>query len=383
MRYVIIGAGIAGTTAAEELRKLDPSAEVVLLSEELHRVYSRVLLPHYVKGKVEREKCFLKKEDWYAAQNIEWLPGVVAESIDTTNKFVMGSDGREYDYDKLLITTGGEVKTIEVSDRQVSYFRTLDDADHLLQLLGELLPSPRGDKEGWEAPHADIIGGGFIALEYINMFADRQISADVHLRGARFFRSVLDVDSSELIRAKAESDGITVHQNSVKESFDGLVGVGIGIAPDLSLVRQAGIEVNDGIKTNEYLETNLADVYAAGDVAEYFDLIAGRQRMSGNWMNAQMQGRAVAKVMTGNRTAFRLVSSYATNCRGLEVIFIGDTGREAAEEIRVIGSIAEGGVAQHFLRGGKLVGATLVGRNADRAKLTKAINDQTPYVDFS
>lgn len=94
-------------------------------------------------------------------------------------------------------------------------------------------------------------------------------------------------------------------------------------------------------------------------------------------MNAQMQGRAVAKTMAGQRTAFELVSSYATNCRGMEVIFIGDVSRTAAEEIRVVGSKAEGGVAQHFLRGGRMVGASLVNRNADRAELTKRIREKT------
>ncbi len=369
MRYLIIGGGIAGTTAAEELRKIDAEASIILLSEEQHRVYSRVLLPHYVKGKIERERCFLKKPEWYADQKIDWLPGVVAESIDTQNRFVAASDGREYEYDKLLITTGGEVKTLEAHDRNVSYFRTLDDADHLLQLLGE------GVK------HADIIGGGFIALEYINIFADRKIKADLHLHGEHFFSAVLDADSSDLIAEKAQADHIKVHKHAKPEVFEGLVGVGIGIAPEVGFTKAAGIDVDGGIKTNEYLETNVVDVYAAGDVAEYFDVIAGRHLMSGNWMNAQMQGRHAAKVMSGTREPFRLVSSYATNCRGLEVIFVGDTNRLAAEEVRVVGSKKEGGVAQHFLRGGKLVGATLVGRNADRAQVTKAINDQIPYAD--
>ena len=76
MRYVIAGGGIAGTTAAEELRKIDPNGSIVLISEELHRLYSRVLLPHYIKGKVPRERCFLKKETWYDEQNIEAHFGV-------------------------------------------------------------------------------------------------------------------------------------------------------------------------------------------------------------------------------------------------------------------------------------------------------------------
>jgi NAD(P)H-nitrite reductase large subunit len=96
-----------------------------------------------------------------------------------------------------------------------------------------------------------------------------------------------------------------------------------------------------------------------------------------------MQGRAVGKTMAGERTQFRLVSSYATNALGLEMIFVGDVHREAADEIRVVGSKAAGGVAQLFVRKGKLVGATLVNRNGDRAIVTKAIQDQKAIGEIS
>ena len=153
MNYVIIGGGVAGTTAAEELRKRDASAEITLVSEEQHPLYSRVLLPHYLKGKVPRERIFLKKETWYAEQNIEWLTGITCVHLDPRNKCVGFSDGRELPYDKLLIATGGEVRAIDHDLRGVSYLRTLDDADHLVQLLSEASTSVR----------AGIFGGGFIA----------------------------------------------------------------------------------------------------------------------------------------------------------------------------------------------------------------------------
>ena len=108
-RYVIIGGGIAGTTAAGEIRKADAEAEITIVGEEQHTLYSRVLLPHYVKGKVEREKCFLKKDTWYAEEGIEYIRGERVSAIDTANKHVeLLHASRELPYDKLLITTGGE-----------------------------------------------------------------------------------------------------------------------------------------------------------------------------------------------------------------------------------------------------------------------------------
>ncbi|MEK9131137.1 MAG: FAD-dependent oxidoreductase [Patescibacteria group bacterium] len=368
MRYLIIGGGISGTSAAEEIRKLDAGSTITILSEEQYPIYSRVLLPHYIKGKIPRERCFLKKPEWYAAQKIDWLPGVSALQLDVVNKFVSVSDGREYEYDKLLIASGGEVKMLPEDQRGISYLRTIDDADHLLQLLNE------GPKE------ATIIGGGFIGLEYVNIFADRHIPAEMHLRDERILPSVLDVDSSELIRLKAEADGVTFRPKSFPEHLQGLVGVGVGIAPELGWLKDGGIETDRGVITDEFLQTNIADIYAAGDITEFYDTVVERRVKIGNWMNAMQQGRAAGKTMAGVKTAFDLVSSYATSCRGMEIIFIGDVDRRAAEQVVVKGSVAEGGVAQHFVRGGKLVGATLVNRNSDRAGLTKQIKDKTFYV---
>ncbi|MEK7665511.1 MAG: FAD-dependent oxidoreductase [Patescibacteria group bacterium] len=364
MRYLIVGGGIAGTTAAEELRKIDPNGSIVLISEEQNRLYSRVLLPHYINGKVERERCFLKKESWYEQQKIEAHFGVTVSKLDVKNHFVATSDGREHEYDKLLIATGGEVKTHDEDCRGISYLRTLDDADHLLQLLGES-PSSVG-----------IVGAGFIAIEYINIFADRGLKAELFTRTGRFFSRSLDQDSSDLIKERVERDGIVVSNNPPRLQEYAIVGIGMGVAPDLSWIKEAGVETRAGILANDFLETNVPNVYTAGDVAEYFDLFAKRHLIVGNWMNAMTQGRIVAKTMAGERTRFELVSSYATNVRGMEIIFVGDTDREKAERIIRRGSKGEGGITQLFVRAGRVVGATLVNRNSERAEVTKLIREK-------
>lgn len=364
MRYLILGGGITGTTAAEELRKRDPEAEITLLSEEMHVVYSRVLLPHYLKKKVPRERVFLKKPDWYQTQNIEWLPGVLAEHVDVVNQFVRASDGREYPYDKLLIATGGEVRYANEDRPGVSYFRTLDDADHLVELLNA---APKGAK-------AAAYGAGFITCEYVNLFAQEGLSTTVALRGDRFWSQHFDATLSDMLFARLRAAGMEVKTGATELPEADIVGVGIGIIPDFSILEGAGIETGAGVKTNEFLETNIPNVWSAGDGAEFYDVYAGRQLMAGNWMSAMTQGRVVAANMFGERTAFKLVSSYATNLLGLEIIFVGDTQRSVAEEIKVIGN-AEEGMTHVMLRGGKVVGGIMVGRNGDRAAVTNAIKE--------
>ena len=365
MHYLIIGGGIAGTTCAEELRKLDASCEITLLSEEHERLYSRVLLAPYVLGKVLREKIFLKKPEWYEKENIEFVPGTVAEKIDVKNKFVQASNGREYPFDALVIASGGEVKLMDQDGPQVSYLRTLSDADHLVELL-----------QKYETGKVGILGGGFIALEYINIFAEKKIPAELYLRGDQLFGQALDPDSSAILKHAAQAAGISVLQkrDHIEIEEFALLGVGIGVAPDLALIKEAGIEINKGVKTNAFLQTNIPDIYAIGDVAEFDDLIVGRQRLVGTWLNAIMQARTVAKTITGNRSEFKLVSSYAAYCAGVDIIFIGDTDRNFVDRVEVHGSKESGGVKQLFYRGDILVGATLVNRNTERAEIVKRID---------
>lgn len=386
MRYVIIGGGIAGTTAAEELRKLDPSSEITIVSEEQHAVYSRVLLPHVLKEKVPRERVFLKKETWYEEQQIEWLRGEFVVELDTRNSFVRLSSQREIEYDKVLIATGGELRTLPSDPRGVSYLRTLDDTDHLVQLLSERTADTQ----------AGIYGGGFIACEYLNLFAHYGLPTQIAIRGDYFWSNILVEQAGALINRQIEEKGVTLFKQAAfvqmlgEQELTGfetskaihscqIMGVGIGIQPEFSFLSNSGVEVERGVRANEYLETNVPNVFTAGDIAEFYDVVTERHLHIGNWMNAMMQGRAVAKNMAGQKTAFELVSSYATNALGLEIIFVGDTSKEHAEHIELLGSLEEGGVTQLFQRGGRLVGGVMIGRNGDRAEVTAAIKERRMF----
>ncbi|MFA6018399.1 MAG: FAD-dependent oxidoreductase, partial [Patescibacteria group bacterium] len=327
---VILGGGIAGTSAAEELRKLDVDVNITLVEQEHHPLYSRVILGHYVMGKVPREKVFLKTWEWYENQRIDVMPSVRIEAIDCVNRFVKTSEGRELPFDALVIAAGSELNTIGGEPRGVSYLRGIDDADELIALIREVKMRPK------EEQRAVVIGGGFIAFEYINIFAHFNIPCDVVLRGKGFWSHVLSEHAQDVLMKKAKANGLAIHTN-VKEfeligakNIEGvkladgtflpaaIVGVGIGTHPEKSFFKEQGFDVERGILTNEYLETKYPSVYAVGDSAEFFDVLAGRSVCYGNWMNAQMQGRAVAKAIAGERSVFELVSSYSTNLFGLQ-----------------------------------------------------------------
>lgn len=385
MKIVIVGGGIAGTTAAEEIRKRDANADISIIEGEQHRLYSRVLLPHYVEGRVERDRVFLKKPEWYTEKNIELFLGVRVEKIDTTNKFVLTSEGRELPYDMLLITTGGDLRLLEDDKRGVSYLRSLDDADHLIQLINEVKTLPEKER------HAAVYGGGFIALEYLNIFQKHKIQTTLIMRSPGFWSRILSEHSQHVMRTYIESQGVRVLTNETIELLGdevlmdvkctsgevipaSILGIGIGNVVDFPLLKEAGIEVAQGVVSNEFLETSVENVYTAGDIAEFTDTVVDRRVKLGNWMNALMQARVVAKNMLGERIPFELVSSYATDFLGMDAVFIGDVSREHADDVRQL--VAEEGVSvEVFQRNGRTVGAVLLGDVTGRQKITNAIKN--------
>src|SRR5579872_4701199 len=319
--FLIIGGSAAGTTAAEVIRGLKPDAAITIVTDENHEQYSRVLIPHYIRHKVQREQVFLKKGEWYAEKKIELTKGVRAQSLDSSKKVVKLSNGEEIQYGKLLITVGGYPIKLDVpgAGGNVLYMRTVDDADAIVEVASK-------------AKSGLIVGGGFIGLEFSSGMKKNGVeNVTILVREPYFWSFKLDEDSSEVLVSVLEKNNIKVLCGEEVERFEegrgtysvsvitksgvrldaDIVGIGIGIKSDFSWLESSGIGINRGILTNEYLETNLPDVYAAGDCAEFKDVIFDRQHIIGNWANATSQGSAVGKNMAGVKTVFETASSYS------------------------------------------------------------------------
>jgi len=379
MRYVVVGGGIAGVSACEAIRKQDAKGEIILVDAEEHPLYSRVLLGPYLVGKISREQIFLKTEAWYQAQRIEWLRGLSVRQLDPVNHHLVLSDEREIPYDKCLIATGCQPRLLGEDLRGVSYLRTLDDADHLLQLLRE-----QGDRA-----QGLIFGGGFIACEYLKTFEHFKVPTTLLFRGPWFWSRTLDAQSGRMITTHLERKGVRVISSTCVEELIGkndlggvktnqgefagtILGIGIGTVPESDWFQKAGGKVQEGICVNAFLETTIPDVSASGDVCEIESARFGRSLVSRTWSQALFQGRVAGANMTGRKETFCEIPALSMSVLGLEVIFLGDTSREHAEKIIVEGDETTG-IVQRFLRGGKLVGATLVGRSKDRSTLTQEI----------
>jgi len=388
MNYVIIGGGIAGTTAAEELRKRDPEAEITIIEQEPHRLYSKVLLAKYVTDELDRDRLFLKKENWYTEKNIELMSDTRVLSIDSKNKFVATSDKREIPYDKLIIATGQNPRMLEVDLRGIVYFRSLDDAEILKSLIAELKSKPR-DKQ-----RMIVIGGAFISMEYIHIAQALDVPISIVLRSGGFWSKVLSEESQKKLLEKSRELGIDVRINETFEilgdsEFEGvrlsdgteiqgsILGVGVGVETDAQWLVESGFGIQRGVLCDSKLEIPEKHIYSIGDVCEFDDVIMERVMHIGNWTNAIMQGKRAAQNAIDDSHDYEFVSSYATRLGDIEITFIGDTDRSEAQSVRRFDD--DGVVIELFDRNNRTVGAVILGLTKERVKITKAIQNKELY----
>ncbi len=382
---LIVGGSAAGTTAADTIRNLCADSTITIVSDEPYEFYSRVLVPHYVRGKIAREQVFLKKPQWYEEKGIELLKGIKADKLESDKKIVRLSDGNEIQYGKLLIAVGGYVIPFNVPGTEsagILYLRTIDDADKIISAAKD-------------ARRAIIIGGGFIGLEFASCFKKLGIEdVTIFVIEDYFWQGKIDSESAGVISDVLSKNGVKIITNTAVDHFVGnaamtgdgarfeadVIGVGIGIKSDLKWLEGSGVGINRGILTNEFLETNVADIYAAGDCAEFEDIIFERQHMVGNWANATSQGLAVGKTMCGERTKFETASSYSINFFDGSCSFIGVTDADFADNIVVRGSVVGGKISRIFIKKygsvTRIVGATVINNPADVVSLTMVIKNK-------
>ena len=379
-RYVVIGNGIAGQTAAEELRKGDADASIVMIAAERHPLYNRVALPRYLRGQVRREKVLMRTVEDYARQNLEIHFETWATEIDVNARVVRTNRGQEFPYDALLIATGGRPKpppwpgSDEVSN--CLGFQTLDDTDAIIE---------KADA----AERVLVMGGSFIGYELAEGVSFRhKAKLTWIMRGPWFLRYVLDDEGGQLCRQMGEAQGVEFivgdevqkfsrnngrfHAETVNGrhvDFD-LLTYGVGLDYYTEPVRDTGIELNKGIVTDAKLRTNAPDVYAAGDVAVFYDLMVQRHNQMGTWDNAEAHGKVAARNMAGADEDFFDVPTYTTTMFGSTLAVMGVTPdvQPDLESVRTF-SFEEKFYRKLFFKDDHLVGAIMIGPPKGRKKL--------------
>ena len=382
--YLIIGGGPAGTMAAEAIRQRDQGGRIIIVTREPYRLYSRISLPYYVKGTKTREQLFLRQEAQYTDARIDcWMNTEVAK-LDLAGKIATTADGKSIQYSKLLISSGGTPFSWGVpgGDRKgVQQLNTLDQA----QVIVDLLPTTND---------MVIVGGGFISLEFCGIAGHHGKRATVLVLEPYYWANLLDEVSGNLIKKYLTENGIIVRTGEEVAEVLGddrvtgvktkkgetipaeMVGVGIGVKRNLDFLQGTSVTVEKGVVTNEFLEASVPDVWAAGDVAEFQDIVIAKRHMLGNWSNATDQGRRAGLNMAGEKAALESVSAYSITTFDMNVTFLGDPKPEMAETIER--GDRETNFGRIFVVQGKVVGATLINRVADKMPLMNLIRRKTP-----
>lgn len=382
-KYLIIGGGVAGVTAAETIREKDHSGSIAIISDEPYLLYSRVMLskPNFFLGKVPFDQVWLKGVEWYKDKRVEFLGGKTVSGLDVVAKKVSISDGESMTYDKLLIATGTCTRKAAVpgADKKgVHYLRTLEDGKGIMEDIKK-------------AKSAVTVGGGFIGFEMADLMQLAGLKTTVVLREPYFWDPILDEASGHMIESAMNKAGVNIlHGNEIVEVTGGesvegvvlkdgtkiaceIVIFGIGTVSHLDWVKNAGLKVNRGIIADEYMSTSTPDVWTAGDITEYKDLLLEENVQMGNWVSAHEQGRIAGLGMVGEKQAFKFVSFYTTSGFGISVAFVGDASPGADRIIIPRGSPEENSYARIIVVGRELVGATLLNRVKEMSTISKLI----------
>lgn len=334
-RYLILGAGAAGVSAAEAIRSRDPHGQITLVYAEREGYYSRPGLAYYLTGEIPEKQLFpWRKQDFQRFQ-IHLREGRAAQILPDSHEVAL-VNGTHIAYDCLLIATGSSAIAPRVPGANLQGVVKLDSL-HDTRLSIEAAR---------RAKSAVVVGGGITALELAEGLRARGVKVHYFLRKDRYWSNVLDETESRIVEQRLQHEGITLHYNTdlaeilekkgrvaAVRTADGreiacqAVGVAIGVRPNLDFAQKTGLKIEKGLLVNEYLQTNLPDIYAAGDVAQVFDPATGKAAMDVLWNTAREQGRIAGLNLTGAHMPYRKsVPFNVTRLAGLTTTIIGQVG---------------------------------------------------------
>jgi NAD(P)H-nitrite reductase large subunit len=389
--HVIIGDGIAGSSAAETIRETDAEADVTVITDEGEALYNRILIKEFAKGKMPAGPISIHEEDWYEERDIDLQLNTHVTRVDTDAHELHTHRGSTIEYDTLLIATGGTPTQLPVpgSDAQgIHHFWTFQDA--------------RSIREHAEsADTGAVIGAGLLGIDLAAICGAQDVEAHYLMRGNAWWRYALSEEGAEIIHDALRENGVTPVFESGVDHFDvedghvvgvedpngeyfdaDFVGAAIGLNYNTEFLQGSGIERTDdgSIVVDEHMRTSTDDVYAAGDLTYFYDVILDDQAQNGAWGSAKEQGSIVGRNMVRDQggdveeATFEWVSSYSITHFDFPFLSFGHP--TLAEE-SVERKYSDTEWRRVALRDGKVVGGVLIGDLAPQSKLKKLARNRT------
>jgi NADPH-dependent 2,4-dienoyl-CoA reductase/sulfur reductase-like enzyme len=369
-KYLVIGGGMVAGYAAKELASRGlGSGELLIISADDALPYERPPLSKgFLSGKENEAGILINNPEWYRQQGIEVKLQTEIESVDLQKKRLRATSGETFEFEALLIATGARARKLDCPGNDlpnVFCLRSLDDSRKI-----------RASTESCK--QAAVLGGGFIGMEVAAVLAQKNIETTLILREDRVWNRVFTAPMSEFFERYYVSRGIQLLKGEWVSRLEGkdrvsgavlssgrkipcdLVVAGIGATPVSELFTNSGLTAENGVVVNEYLETKLPDIFAAGDVANYLDIIFDKRRRVEHWDNAVSQGQHWASLVRGDRQPFSHVPYFFSDVFDLSYELWGDS--EGSTQTVARGDLNSSSFSVWWLKQGRLVSAFTMNR---------------------
>ncbi len=325
-KYLIIGGGMTADAAVEGIREVDPTGTIGIITKENNPPYKRPPLTKGLWKGEELESIWLETSKSIVQLHVNRT----VVKIDPVAKTIVDDQGTQYSYQKLLFATGGTPRKLQKAPDEVIYFRTVDDYKKVLSLAENI-------------DRFAVIGGGFIGSEIaaaLNITGKKvtmifpevgpgallfpeELSKYV---GSYYKKKGIEVLSGELVASITKENGVFIIKTKSGKSIpvDAVIA-GLGIIPDVTLAQAAGCEVDNGIRVDAFLETTKADIYAAGDVANFLNPTLGKRMRVEHEDNALTMGRIAGQNMAGKKIVYDHLPFFYSDLFDLGYEAVGDT----------------------------------------------------------
>ncbi len=365
---VIVGGGAAGEAAAEMLRREGYAGPITMLSDDDAPPYDRPnLSKDYLAGNAPEEWIPLRPPEFYQQQGIELRLGARVMAIHGDAREIELADGSRHRYGALLLATGAEPVRLGIPGSDlphIHYLRTFADSRGLIA-------------KATASRRAVVVGASFIGLEVASSLRTRGLEVHVVAPEARPMETVFGPEVGDLMRRVHEENGVVFHLGTTPAAFDrnGVVlrngarleadfaVVGAGVRPRTALAERAGIAVDRGVTVNEYLETSIPGIYAAGDIARWPDGLTGERIRIEHWVVAQRQGQAAARNMLGARERFDQVPFFWTQQHDLLLSYVGHASQW--DRIEIDGRLEARDCTVTYRKAGRKAAVLTIGRDRE------------------
>ena len=366
-KILILGSGQAAIYAASEIRKYDKDSEISIFGNENYHPYERPpLSKEFLMGKKKEEEFLFFSKNFFADQNIHYINKEI-NGVDFINKSLISFDNKKYFFDKLLITTGSTNRRIAIDeeiDNEIYYLRNLDDANKI-------------KKKASEVNSIAIIGGGFIGLEIASSLNQQNKSISLIEISNQLMGRIIPFPIANLVKVEHEKHGNKIYLDSKIKSIEKtndafkilldndhvieaemIIG-GIGSIPTVDLFNHSDLKLENGILTNTYNQTSVENVYAAGDVSNFFHPLYQKNIRLESYQHAQNQGINAGKNIAGIKSEYLSIPWMWSDQFDLNLQLTGlcDDYHEIIER----GENIENGIIYFFIKDDKIVGACGLG----------------------